>query len=46
MELENKIASFLGTKDAILYSQNFATIPSAIAAFAKRGDLIIWCVFL
>jgi len=41
MDLERDIADFLGTEAAILYSQGFATIPSVIAAFAKRGDIIV-----
>jgi serine palmitoyltransferase len=41
MDLERDIAGFLGTEAAILYSQAFSTIPSAIAAFAKHGDTII-----
>ena len=41
MDLERDIADFLGTEAAILYSQAFATTPSVIAAFAKRGDIIV-----
>ena len=41
MELERNIAGFLGTESAILYSQNFSTIPSVIPAFCKRGDVIV-----
>ncbi|KAH9972637.1 serine palmitoyltransferase [Lactifluus volemus] len=41
MDLERDIADFLGTEAAILYSQGFATTPSVIAAFAKRGDIIV-----
>lgn len=41
MELEKVLASFLGTEEAILYSQAFTAVSSAIAAFAKRGDIII-----
>ncbi|KAF8477736.1 serine palmitoyltransferase [Russula ochroleuca] len=41
MDLERDIADFLGTEAAILYSQAFATISSSIAAFAKRGDIIV-----
>jgi len=39
--LEHRIAKFLGTEDAILYSSAFCTISSAIPAFAKKGDIII-----
>jgi serine palmitoyltransferase len=28
-------------ENAILYSQGFSTIASAIPAFAKRGDVIV-----
>ncbi|KAJ3088446.1 serine palmitoyltransferase component [Quaeritorhiza haematococci] len=41
MELEKEIARFIGTEAAIIYSQGFSTIASAIPAFAKRGDLIV-----
>lgn len=44
IELEERIAQFLGTEEAIIYSYAFATIASAIPAYAKRGDLIYWCV--
>lgn len=40
-ELEKDLASFMGTPQAILYSQGFATIGSMIPAFAKRGDIVI-----
>lgn len=39
--LEHKIAQFLGTEDAILYSSSFCTTSSAIPCFSKRGDIII-----
>jgi len=35
------IAKFYGTKDAILYSDGFQTIASAIPAFAKKGDILV-----
>jgi serine palmitoyltransferase len=41
LELESKIATFLGSEDAILYSQGFSCISSAIPAFSKRTDLIV-----
>ena len=40
-DLEKNIADFLGTEDAILYSQAFSTVSSVIPAFAKRGDIIV-----
>jgi len=41
LELEKRLAEFTGTEEAILYSYGFATIASAIPAYAKRGDVII-----
>ncbi len=41
MDLEREIADFLGAESSILYSQGFSTIPCVIAAFAKRGDIIV-----
>lgn len=41
MNLERDIADFLGAEASILYSQAFATISSVMAAFAKRGDIIV-----
>ncbi|KAK3848174.1 MAG: serine palmitoyltransferase [Linnemannia gamsii] len=41
INLEKDIARFLGTEKAIIYSQNFSTIGSVIAAFSKRGDIIV-----
>jgi serine palmitoyltransferase len=41
MKLEKDLASFLGTEDAIIYSQAFATISSVIPAFCKRGDILV-----
>ncbi|KAL6070557.1 Serine palmitoyltransferase 1 [Balamuthia mandrillaris] len=41
LELEKKIAEFMGTEEAIIYSSGFATIASAIPAFSKVSDLII-----
>jgi len=40
LQLEQKIASFLGTEEAILYSYGFATVSSAIPAYSKRTDVI------
>jgi serine palmitoyltransferase len=41
MQLEQDIASFLGTEDAIIYSQSFSTISCVIPAFCKRGDILV-----
>eukprot|EP00181_Compsopogon_caeruleus_P002831 CAMPEP_0184685658 /NCGR_PEP_ID=MMETSP0312-20130426/19708_1 /TAXON_ID=31354 /ORGANISM="Compsopogon coeruleus, Strain SAG 36.94" /LENGTH=537 /DNA_ID=CAMNT_0027139957 /DNA_START=82 /DNA_END=1695 /DNA_ORIENTATION=+ len=38
---EKRIARFLGTDEAILYSFGPATASSVVPAFAKRGDLIV-----
>ncbi|XP_059170933.1 serine palmitoyltransferase 1-like [Physella acuta] len=40
LELEDEIAKFMNTEEAILYSYGFATIASAIPAYSKRGDII------
>ncbi|CAO3573947.1 unnamed protein product [Mortierella alpina] len=41
INLEKDIARFLGTESAIIYAQGFSTISSVIAAFSKRGDIIV-----
>ncbi|EGF82407.1 hypothetical protein BATDEDRAFT_9831 [Batrachochytrium dendrobatidis JAM81] len=41
VELEERIARFVGSEAAIIYAQGFACISSCIPAFAKRGDIII-----
>ena len=41
IELEQAIADFLRVPSAILYSQNYSAVTSAIPAFAKRGDIIV-----
>jgi serine palmitoyltransferase len=41
IELEKELARFIGTEEAIIYSQAFATISSVIPAFAKRGDILV-----
>ena len=38
--LEEKLASFFGAQQAVLYSYGFSTIASAIPAYAKKGDVI------
>lgn len=40
LQLEEKLAEFMGCEEAILYSYGFATIASAIPAYAKRGDVL------
>lgn len=41
VRLEEDLAKFLGTEQAILYGQDFVTAGSVIPAFLKRGDLAI-----
>ncbi len=41
LKFENDIASFLGTEQAISYSDSASAVSSAITAFAKRGDLLL-----
>ncbi|KAF3848715.1 hypothetical protein F7725_015212 [Dissostichus mawsoni] len=40
LELESRLSNFMKTEEAIIYSYGFATIASAIPAYAKRGDII------
>ncbi|XP_047122470.1 serine palmitoyltransferase 1 isoform X1 [Hydra vulgaris] len=40
LNLEKKIADFLETEEAILYSYGFSTVSSAIPAYSKRTDVI------
>eukprot|EP00124_Ichthyophonus_hoferi_P000834 Ihof_evm4s35 gene=Ihof_evmTU4s35 len=40
VHLEEELAEFLGTEEAILYSYGFATVTSAIPAYSKRNDVI------
>lgn len=41
LDLENAMASFFNTDSAILYSDGAAASASTVAAFAKRGDLLV-----
>ena len=40
-QIEEEVAAFMGTEEAISYSDSATTIASAIPAFAKKGDLTI-----
>lgn len=40
LELEGRLAKFMNTEEAIIYSYGFATVASAIPAYAKRGDIV------
>jgi serine palmitoyltransferase len=41
LNVESDFSTWLGTEDAILYSDGIACISSVIPAFAKKGDLVI-----
>ena len=41
LQLEEQMAQFWGTERAILYSDGASTCSSTIAAFCKRGDLLV-----
>ena len=41
LNFEDDIAKFLGTEQAISYSDSASAVSSAITAFAKRGDLLL-----
>lgn len=40
LQLEEEIAKFMKTEEAILYSYGYSAIASAIPAYAKAGDVI------
>ncbi|VDM66230.1 unnamed protein product, partial [Strongylus vulgaris] len=40
LNLEAELAKFMGCEEAVLYSYGFATVASAIPAYAKKGDII------
>lgn len=41
LELEERLAAFMGADESITYSDAVAAIASAIPAFAKRGDVLL-----
>ena len=41
LEAEGSVSAFLGTEGAILYSDGASASTSTVAAFAKRGDLLV-----
>ncbi|PRW20998.1 long chain base biosynthesis 1-like [Chlorella sorokiniana] len=41
LQLEERLARFMGSEEAILYSYDLATLPSIIPAFASKKDLIL-----
>lgn len=40
LQLEERLAKFTDTEEAVVYSYGFSAIASAIAAYCKRNDLI------
>lgn len=40
LELEERLAKFTNTEEAVVYSYGFSTVGSAIGAYCKRNDLI------
>lgn len=41
LKIESEVARFLGTEEAIVYSDGASAVSSAIPAFSKKGDLLI-----
>lgn len=41
LTLEKRIANFMKTEEAIVYSFDIATMPSVLPAFASRKDVIV-----
>lgn len=42
LDLESRLAAFMGAEEAIIYSYGFSTIASVIPAYCKRGDIIYY----
>ncbi|XP_059471193.1 serine palmitoyltransferase 1 [Neocloeon triangulifer] len=40
LDLEDKLAEYMGCEEAVVYSYGFSTIASAIPAYSKRSDVI------
>lgn len=40
LELEKRLAEFMGAEDSVVYSYAFSTVSSAIPAYSKKGDMI------
>lgn len=40
LNLEEKLAKFMGAEEAVVYSYGFSTLASAIPAYSKRNDVI------
>jgi 7-keto-8-aminopelargonate synthetase-like enzyme len=43
LELEKRLATFLGTGESIVFSSAYATLSSLVPTFASRGDFVIAC---
>jgi hypothetical protein len=43
LKIEDAVARFMGTEEAISYSDGASTVSSTIPAFAKKGDLLLVC---
>jgi serine palmitoyltransferase len=41
LQLEKRLAQFIGAEEAIIYAQAYSTISGVIPAFSKRGDILI-----
>ncbi|EIE21834.1 PLP-dependent transferase, partial [Coccomyxa subellipsoidea C-169] len=41
LDLEERLARFMGTQESIIYAYDLATIPSVLPAFANTKDLIV-----
>ena len=41
LKIEDAVAKFMGTEQAIAYSDGASAVSSAIPAFCKRGDLLV-----
>lgn len=42
LNLESRLAQFMGMEETVLYSYGFSTISSAIGAYCKKSDIIFW----
>lgn len=40
LELEERIAKFMGCEEAAIYAYGFSALASAIPSYCKRGDLV------
>ncbi|XP_022900799.1 serine palmitoyltransferase 1 [Onthophagus taurus] len=40
LDLESKIADFMGMEETVLYSYGFSTISSAVGAYCKKSDIV------